>query len=758
LPWPSGSEYVEAVQNPASVFRDPELRKGQTELDRLGLPRPRTGSYAVAFRMQCGVPTYAVRCFLKESSDRQDRYRLIHEFLHTANLPYTVKFEYQPSGILVGRPPSWRPILKMEWVQGELLGTYVKRNINQPSELRALASRWLEMHQRLSDAGMAHGDLQHGNVIVTAGAKLKLIDYDGLYVPALASRPSAELGHRNYQHPLRADGDWGIGLDRFSAWVIYYSLLVLSFDATLWAQLNDNDPDRLIFNRLDYEKPDDSRAFRALAASRHHQIRVIGDQIRMLLYYQASQVPVVQASSVTSLSGSGQPPSPVPDWLKDALPDMAPSSGQPDVAQPQIGTPAAADSSWIVALSEPLPTRIRFGPRIPETILFGLSLGFVLFAFLDSLGAGAGLSIVSVALNVIVWAAVFPFSRPVRMARASKRYVRQARLNAESARAGIASVDLERAQAFDALKIRLAEIQGERGKIQGNWSSGAARSRSQLVKAISDIGSARATLSDQEASGLRKLQQTVGAELTRVNRDLAALDQQRVKDETDALDAIQKKWVLQRLGSAFISNASIRNIGPERRQALASAGIRTAADMKRRGLHGIPGIGELLQQSLLQWANRLETRAMHSRPTTLPQADIDVIRATYDQKRTSLLVRQGSLQNQLVDEQSRIASSRQQGLDRLKVEEEQVRAKFDAEVAPIRELYEARIAENDKAVELERQVHSTRLEQIDVARGGRIRELSRAGLQLARAEHHHGAFEGVTFPAYVTRVVWPFAR
>ncbi|QLQ08322.1 MAG: hypothetical protein HZY76_21580 [Anaerolineae bacterium] len=54
--------------------------------------------------------------------------------------------------------------------------------------------------RNLQTHGIAHGDLQHGNVLVAAD-ELRLIDYDGMYVPPLSGRESHEIGHRNYQHP-----------------------------------------------------------------------------------------------------------------------------------------------------------------------------------------------------------------------------------------------------------------------------------------------------------------------------------------------------------------------------------------------------------------------------------------------------------------------------------------------------------------------------------------------------------------------------
>src|SRR5438477_81764 len=95
-----------------------------------------------------------------------------------------------------------------EAVQGPTLNEFVRGALDRPATLEALGQLWLRLAVRLREAGLAHGDLQHGNVLLVPGStpqslKLKLIDYDGMWVPALAGRPSGEVGHANYQHPQR---------------------------------------------------------------------------------------------------------------------------------------------------------------------------------------------------------------------------------------------------------------------------------------------------------------------------------------------------------------------------------------------------------------------------------------------------------------------------------------------------------------------------------------------------------------------------
>ena len=125
MAWPTPQDYNEAVQSPQSSFSDPELKAGQVETNKLGLPRPISGRFAVVYNMRCGPRNVAVRCFQSEVPDQQERYAAISEHLKKSRLPYTVDFDFQRDGVRVGG--RWYPILKMEWVGGEPLHTYVER-------------------------------------------------------------------------------------------------------------------------------------------------------------------------------------------------------------------------------------------------------------------------------------------------------------------------------------------------------------------------------------------------------------------------------------------------------------------------------------------------------------------------------------------------------------------------------------------------------------------------------------------------------
>ncbi len=262
MTWPTLQDYNEAIQDPCSAFNDPELKSGQPALTRFGLPKPISGAFASVYQMQCGARRFAVRCFSSEFQDRQSRYRAISDHLERLTLPFIVNFRFLAQGMRIGG--RWYPILKMDWVDGDPLHTFVERNLEQPIKLHRLAQKWIDVLTQLRQAQIAHGDLQHGNVLVS-NDQIKLIDYDGMYVPRLDGQPSHEEGQRNYQHPARTGRDCGLYLDAFPGWVVLVSLAALAVRPDLWDLLNGGD-ECLLFRREDFERPAQSNAFHELLA------------------------------------------------------------------------------------------------------------------------------------------------------------------------------------------------------------------------------------------------------------------------------------------------------------------------------------------------------------------------------------------------------------------------------------------------------------------------------------------------------------
>jgi hypothetical protein len=253
--WPDLTEYHEAVQHPPKAFADPGLRAVALELDQFGMPKPATGGNAVVYKARepggflSFKKTWAIRCFLRPISDHAERYEAISRHLHKVRLPYDVNFRFLKEGIQIRS--SWFPIVKMQWAEGDLLHSHIEKQLRYPGSLAALRAKWATLVRDLERARVAHGDLQHGNILVRGGS-IHLVDYDGMWVPALKDRHATETGHRAYQHPERSEQDYGQEIDRFSALVIYLSLAALEQDATLWERFHTGD--NLIFVREDFQQ------------------------------------------------------------------------------------------------------------------------------------------------------------------------------------------------------------------------------------------------------------------------------------------------------------------------------------------------------------------------------------------------------------------------------------------------------------------------------------------------------------------------
>ena len=210
---PSLDLYNEAVQHPQDAFTDATLRAGKVRTNGLGLPLALGGGFAITYSVTAAGLTYAVRMFHKQAGGLEDRYRLIATELLRLSSPYFVQFEYQARGVRVDGQQY--PLVKMEWASGETLGSFLDARYGDRNVVEALRRSFRDLAKHLRDRGIAHGDLQNGNVMVD-GARLRLVDYDGMFVPGMAAANGSEIGHRHFQHPARSAKDFGPAMDRFS--------------------------------------------------------------------------------------------------------------------------------------------------------------------------------------------------------------------------------------------------------------------------------------------------------------------------------------------------------------------------------------------------------------------------------------------------------------------------------------------------------------------------------------------------------------
>ena len=87
-------------------------------------------------------------------------------------------------------------------MEGESLSNFVGSHLNDPDALRRIAAQWRGgPAASLRGLGIAHNDLQHGNVMVQADGRIRLVDYDGMFLPRFRGSAALNWGTRTSSTP-----------------------------------------------------------------------------------------------------------------------------------------------------------------------------------------------------------------------------------------------------------------------------------------------------------------------------------------------------------------------------------------------------------------------------------------------------------------------------------------------------------------------------------------------------------------------------
>ena len=280
-PYPLAGDYQAALQNPDAAFTVTSLRRAQFAADSWGLPEAITGTSAAVFHATIGGDAYALRCFTRQDASSPERYAAFDSFVAGQGLGQHVGQVTWHDDAVRAKGATW-PVLQMEWIEGQQLNEYVGylAESTNADALGKLASRWLKLVDELQRAQFAHGDLQHGNVIIDQQGRLRLVDFDGVWIPPLQGHPPpTEIGHENYQPRGRsAQARWGPWMDTFSAHVIYVALTALARDPGLWLPLNNGD--NLLFERKDFSAPFETGVWKHLARVGDAEVDRLADKLK----------------------------------------------------------------------------------------------------------------------------------------------------------------------------------------------------------------------------------------------------------------------------------------------------------------------------------------------------------------------------------------------------------------------------------------------------------------------------------------------
>ena len=251
--YPLISEYVEAIKSAEDNFE--ELSYLRPVFDDDNLPVMTSGNFAVVFKMkdERDGKFYAVKCFTKEQDGREEAYREIAKELKNVSSPYMVSIRYLEKELFVDTDQTTEtefPVLLMDWVEGKTLDKYLRQNLDDKYALEMLAYRFSQLAQWLIPQPFAHGDLKPDNILVREDGSLVLVDYDGMYVPAMKGQKARELGSPDFRHPLRTENDFDEYVDDFPIISILLSLKTISLNPLLVNKYGTSD--KLLFSVNDY--------------------------------------------------------------------------------------------------------------------------------------------------------------------------------------------------------------------------------------------------------------------------------------------------------------------------------------------------------------------------------------------------------------------------------------------------------------------------------------------------------------------------
>jgi hypothetical protein len=630
--YPTGREYRDALFNTHRCFKDPALVSGIVTEDALGLPKPISGASGSVFTVRSADGRrWAVKCFTRSIEHQAIRYQRISETISVASKPWRVEFEYLSDGILCSG--KWYPVLKREWIEATSFIPFIEKHLWEPAIIADLAIKFARMTKDLSTFNIAHGDLQHGNLLVAPSGELKLIDYDGMFVPSLARVGACEKGHVNYQSPTRTMSTWGPYLDNFSAWVIYTSLVALTIDPTLWSLLHNPGDEALLFRHSDYQDPRNSRALLALAHSSKPALRALGTlmcnvwtpEVRAIPPLNPDDLPQIEAQSSSATLTSSQLASTTVNTVQTAIPDW--------VTDAQTFSHTAApnpsnDSSWVTGHLPPLPVIAFSSSQLPAQIIASVFLTIIavaiLFAGLGHLSTvGAG-TVSLIAMLVFIGSTIGLFRKTPEWRVKHDKAVILKECRTEATRIAREAVKLA--------KIRQSIDDREQESVGGID----ARAR----KARSD-----------EARELANVNSNLASRVQHLQKQLSSLKSNEDRETANTLRLLQEHHIESYLSSSSIQSAKISGIGPGIIRSLTASGVVTAADfagvsysdgqriliLLRNGTYVHPnGVGEKKAHALDSWRRTLEMQARATQPSWLPPAQAQAISAKYAHQKQNL--------------------------------------------------------------------------------------------------------------------------
>jgi serine/threonine protein kinase len=266
--FPSRTEIVTAIKNPQVCYKASELIGGNVVCKGSNVIQY-AGGYTTVFPfINSFGKKVAVRCWCADIGDARKRSSTISDYLSKEQNPYFVNFKYVDNALLIAG--QVQPVVVMDWVEGKPLKEYINDNLNS-NAISALADKFKIMVADFHKRNIAHGDLQHGNIMVKSDGSLVVVDYDSMYIEQLKGMDDVIKGLPGYQHPARGKNQTiNPKLDYFSELIIYISLLIFAENPMLWQ--NYYDAEDLLFSKDDFSNIRQSSIHRTFSNSNNQVI------------------------------------------------------------------------------------------------------------------------------------------------------------------------------------------------------------------------------------------------------------------------------------------------------------------------------------------------------------------------------------------------------------------------------------------------------------------------------------------------------
>ena len=245
----------------------------------------------------------ALRCSLRPPvSDALERAVTVDRYLQgLPDRPKSfVRYRFVADAVFAAN--AWRGAYLMDWVGGETLLDVIRQRVarRDATGLRQLSDKLAHMVNEMQAAGVAHGDLYHGHIMVLPDGEVRFVDYDAAYVPPLNGRVCLTAGREGYAHSVYGTSaalrPFNVHMDTFAALVLITSLYAIAQDHSTFRGATE---DCLLFRVEDLRNPVGSPVFLALADAGDVRLKDQANSLRaMCLDPALAQVPLSQVAGV----------------------------------------------------------------------------------------------------------------------------------------------------------------------------------------------------------------------------------------------------------------------------------------------------------------------------------------------------------------------------------------------------------------------------------------------------------------------------